>query len=578
MKQKNTKQNWKPFLRIIRSNTPWGWMILSTLASCYTLVTQVIMPKLSGRIMAGEIFDMVLVWEFVGMMLLMGVLSSSVGLLSNWAIYRMDRNIQHSLWKKLMTLPMKEYDRITPTSLISRVTSDTTLISTTVASALSIVLTISSQVLILKQIYAYNPTIAFSLLAAIPYVLAVMIIPGRLLFNVNKGKQAALSRFTTFVTERLMNMRLIKASATEEKEDVLGYEAALDNYRASMKVGIMNSIIYPFVSSTQNVLAAVALISGSILMAKGELGADAVIAIYMYSTNIYWQFYSYIDLYHLLKQAQGASAVVAELLDGDSEQVQREQSFSMPDGDIVFDNVSFGYGEKEVLSHVSFTIPQGKTTAIVGPSGAGKTTILSLLERLYTPNEGEIRFGDTPIEKIHLDEWRRAMGYIQQDSPLITGTIRENIAYGLDKEPSKEGMEQAAGLANAADFIDRQSEGFDTDIGLMGAKLSGGERQRIALARMLIKEPSYLLLDEATANLDAENAAAVQKSIAQITKGKTAVIVAHDIKTVRRADRIVVLDKGQVQDIGSHEELYNRCSLYRRYCELLELHAEPELA
>lgn len=522
--------------------------------------------------MAGEIFDMVLVWEFVGMMLLVGVLSSSVGLLSNLAIYRMDRNIQHSLWKKLMTLPMKEYNRITPTSLISRVTSDTTLISTTVASALSIVLTISSQVLILKQIYAYNPTIAFSLLAAIPYVLAVMIIPGRLLFNVNKRKQAALSRFTTFVTERLMNMRLIKAAATEEKEDVLGYEAAVDNYRASVKVGIMNSIIYPFVSSTQNALAAVALISGSILMAKGELGADAVIAIYMYSSNIHWQFYSYIDLYHLLKQAQGASAVVAELLDGDSEQVQWDQSFSMPDGDIVFDDVSFGYGEKEVLSHVSSTISQSKTTAIVGPSGAGKTTILSLLERLHTPNEGEIRFGDTPIEKIHLDKWRRAMGYIQQDSPLITGTIRENIAYGLDKEPSQDGMEQAACLANAADFIDQQSEGFDTNIGLMGTKLSGGERQRIALARMLIKEPSYLLLDEATANLDAENAAAVQKSIAQITKGKTAVIVAHDIKTVRRADQIVV------QDTGSHEELYNRCSLYRRYCELLELHAEPGLA
>lgn len=578
MKQKNTKQNWKPFLRIIRTNTPWGWMILSTLASCYTLVTQVIMPKLSGRIMGGEIFDMVLVWQFVGMMLLMGILSSTVSLLSNWAIYRMDRNIQHSLWEKLMNLPMSEYDRITPTSLISRVTSDTTLISTTVASVLSIFLTISSQVLILKQIYAFNPKVALSMLAAIPYVLLVMIVPGRLLYKVNKNKQGALSRFTAFVTERLMNMRLIKACATEEKEDVLGYEAALDNYRAAVKVGVMKSIIYPFVSSTQNVLAAVALISGSILMAKGELGPDAVITIYMYSANIYWQFYSYINVYHLIKQAQGASAVITELLDGEGEKVKREQSFSMPDADIVFDDVSFGYGEKEVLSHVSFTIPQGKTTAIVGPSGAGKTTILSLLERLYTPTQGEIRFGDTPIEGIHLDEWRRTMGYIQQDSPLITGTIRENIAYGLDKEPSQEGLEQAGVLANADGFIREQSEGYGTHIGLMGTKLSGGERQRIALARMLIKEPGYLLLDEATANLDAENAAAVQKTIAEITKGKTAVIVAHDIKTVRRADQIVVLDKGQVQDIGTHEALFQRCALYRRYCELLALHAETVIA
>ena len=570
------KQSWGPFWRVVRRNTPWAWFIVNTLITSVPVMLQAaIVPQLSGQMLGGDLVEPLLAWEFTGVMILIALLSSASSLSDSWCRLRMSRNIRLALWDRLMDLPMSEYNRITPGSLISRVTSDTATVTTAVGIIFAQLPYISSLVLILRQTYEMNRTIAYSLILAIPYIVLIMLLPGRLLYRVNEKKTAALSRFTGFVAERMMNMRLIKAAATEDKEQLLGYEAALDNYRATVRIGIMGAFITPFTSSTQSIMIAIVLITGSILMDQGELGADSVITLYMFAQNIYSSFSSYISAYHTIKGVHGSSSVVAELMDEPGETVRREHSFTMPDADIVFDDVSFRYGDKDVLSHVSLTIPQGKTTAIVGPSGAGKTTILSLLERLYTPTGGTIRFGNIPVESIHLDEWRRSMGYIQQDSPLVTGTIWENIAYGLDKEPSRAGVEEAAALANASGFIGTQPEGYDTNIGQMGGKLSGGERQRVALARMIIKQPNYLLLDEATASLDAENAAAIQKALGQITRGRTAVIVAHDLKTVRRADHIVVLDKGQVQACGTHEELYESCGLYRRYCDLLE---EPTLA
>ena len=232
------------------------------------------------------------------------------------------------------------------------------------------------------------------------------------------------------------------------------------------------------------------------------------------------------------------------------------------------DNVTFRYEDRDVIQNVTVLIPKGKVTAIVGPSGAGKTTLLSLLERLYTPDEGEIRFGKTPVETIHLDEWRGATGYIQQSSPLLSGTVRENITYGLNREADESEIIAAAKKANCYDFIARLPQGFDTPVGAMGGKFSGGERQRIAIARMIIKDPDYLLLDEATSNLDAENELEVQQALNGLMKGRTAIVVAHNLRTVVNADNIIVMDQGRIQAVGTHETLYGTCDLYTKYFDL----------
>ena len=259
---------------------------------------------------------------------------------------------------------------------------------------------------------------------------------------------------------------------------------------------------------------------------------------------------------------------IAEIMSSRSEAAEREKAFIQPDADIVFDDISFRYEEQEVLKHVSFTIPKGRVTAIVGPSGAGKTTLLSLLERLYTPDGGEIRFGSTPVERIHLDQWRGATGYIQQASPLLSGTIRDNIAYGLNRPATEDEVVKAARMANAYDFIMKLPDGFDTQVGAMGGKLSGGQRQRIAIARMIIKNPDYLLLDEATSALDAENETEVQAALTAMMAGRTAVVVAHNLRTVVNADQIIVMNQGRVQAVGTHKSLYGSSELYTKYFDL----------
>ncbi len=569
-KKENVKQSWGPFLRVIWKYSPWLLMILAVASNSYTIFFSVILPELQGRIMGGEIFDMGLIWKYIGLNFLSMVLLFASQYLNFLATYRMTYNMQTSLWNRLVDLPMSVYNRTTPTSLVSRVTNDTIWLPSTVYEVLNTVVTVATVVNEFRALYLLHPKIALSQLIVVPYIILLAILPGRVNFKLNHNVQSTLSDFTGYVTERLTNLRLVKAAGSQQREDALGEAVLRANYKSKVRRDVIEGmVISPLISTRDSVMVAVGLLVTAGLTASGEVDAAAIPMVYFLVYMLALSLFRPMNLYMDLKRAQGYTAEVANLLETKPEQVKREQTFTMDDADIVFDDVSFRYGDKDVLSHVSFTIPSGKTTAIVGPSGAGKTTILSLLERLYTPTGGAIRFGDTPVEKIHLDDWRRAMGYIQQESPLVSGTIRENIGFGLDSEPTLEGVKEAASLANADDFIEALPEGYDTDIGQMGGKLSGGERQRIALARMIITKPNYLLLDEATASLDAENSAAVQKALRQVSMGRTTVIVAHDINTVRHADNIIVMDQGKVQAAGPHEKVYQESEIYHRYCDLL---------
>ncbi len=568
-KPEHVKQSWGPFLRVVRDHTPWIMMILAVVSSGYSIFFDVLLPELQGRIMGGEIFDMGLIWEFIGVNLLSVALYYVSAALQSLAEYKMTYNMQNALWKRLIGLPMKEYNRVSPSTLISRVTNDTYFLPSQVYSTLSLVVRLASVANQFRAIYMIHPKIALNLLFTVPYMIVVMVVPGRIQFTLNRKKQHAYAQFTGFVTERLMNFKLIKAASSEAREDKVDNAVLNANYRARVSIDVVDSIISPFIMSLEGVMTAVALVTAAGLQTAGEIDASAIPTVYLQSMMLFFSLFIPMTSYMDIKRAQGNTSEVSMLLDEKPESMDQEKTFTMDEADIIFDDVSFRYQDKDVLSHVSFTIPHGKTTAIVGPSGAGKTTVLNLLERLYQPNGGTIRFGDIPVEQINLGDWRRAMGYIQQDSPLISGTVRDNIGYGLDSTPSQEGVEEAAALANAAGFIETLPDGYDTDLGQMGGKLSGGERQRVALARMIITQPNYLLLDEATANLDAENANAIHKALRQVSVGRTSVIVAHDINTVLNADHIIVMDNGQVQAAGNRDEVYQNSPIFRRYCDLL---------
>ncbi len=567
-KQK-TKQKWGPFLKtVVAPNVPWLWKIGNLVINMSMVNLMIEGMMLSSQIMGGEIFDNALLFRYVGINLLSLAVGVGVAISDSCAEYWMEQKIQRKLWKKMVRIPMRLYDRQSPSSLISRFTSDTTQITYAISYVFSIITTTYATFNLLKQIWGMNSSIAKSLLLVIPYIVLVMVVPGRFKFRVSERVQGTLSNFTTFVAERLASITLVKSSADEDNDLQVGYAAAESCFKADLRAALLDCAVQPFTSSTEGIIQAVVLISGSFLVQGGELEMADLIAMYMFSSSIYRNLSQYIFCFHHLKNAQGATAKITELMSSEPEVLEREKSFTQPDDDIALEDVCFRYDEQEVLKDVTVIIPKGKVTAIVGPSGAGKTTLLSLLERLYQPNGGCLKFGGTPVEKFHLNQWRGATGYIQQNSPLLSGTIRENICYGLDREATDDQMIEAAKKANAYDFIMKLPQGFDTEVGQLGGKLSGGERQRIAIARMIIKDPDYLFLDEATSNLDAENEAAVQAALNQVMKGKTAVVVAHNLRTIVNADNIVVMDQGKVQAVGTHQSLYKTDPLYTKYFDL----------
>jgi ATP-binding cassette subfamily B protein AbcA/BmrA len=214
---------------------------------------------------------------------------------------------------------------------------------------------------------------------------------------------------------------------------------------------------------------------------------------------------------------------------------------------------------------VHFTIIPGKVTALVGPSGSGKTTLFALLERYYRPQKGTIRLGDDPIDSFSLKSWRRQIGYVSQESPLIAGTIRENICFGTDRDISDEELRHAARMAYADTFIEALPNQYDTEVGERGMKLSGGQRQRIAIARALLRNPNILMLDEATSNLDSQAEIVVQQAFKNLMRGRTTIVIAHRLSTVIDADQIVFIEKGVVTGIGTHEQLFRTHPMYREF-------------
>lgn len=239
--------------------------------------------------------------------------------------------------------------------------------------------------------------------------------------------------------------------------------------------------------------------------------------------------------------------------------------------------MSFAYkGGEAVLKQVTFTAEPGKVTAIVGPSGSGKTTLFSLLERFYSPTGGTIKLGEVPIDRYALPSWRSRIGYVSQESPLVEGTIRENISYGLDREVTPEELDRAAQMAYADEFIGQLPGGYETEVGERGLKLSGGQRQRIAIARALLRDPQILMLDEATSSLDSKSEIVVQQALHNLMRGRTTLVIAHRLSTVIDADRIVFVEKGTVTGVGTHDELFASHPLYREFAsQQLRLQDRP---
>jgi len=372
----------------------------------------------------------------------------------------------------------------------------------------------------------------------------------------------------------------VKASNAERIEYENGSKGIQNLLKFGIKEGLIMAWISPLMSFVLMMLLVIVIGYGGMQVSSGVLTAGELVAFILYLIQIVIPVTQLSTFFTQLQKANGATERMMQTLNEREEDFHAGLEVTDAKLPVKIENLSFGYKQDEpILQEVSFQMEPGTVTAVVGPSGGGKTTLFQVLERYYLPQKGRVMLGNEPIDSFSLRSWRGIIGYVSQESPMIAGTIRDNLCYGIEREVSLEELEQAAKMAYADGFISELPEGFDTDVGERGVKLSGGQRQRIAIARALLRDPKILMLDEATSSLDSRSEIVVQQALDNLMAGRTTIVIAHRLSTVVGADQIIFIEKGKVTGRGTHEQLLQHHEMYREFAtqQLQIADASPEL-
>ena len=472
------------------------------------------------------------------------------------------RDIRQALYAKLVRLPMTFFDKRRTGELISRITADVSQLqdtfSTTLAELFRQVITLVVGVIFL---FVNTPKLTLFMLGTFPVLVLVAMIFGRFIRKLSKKAQDELASANVIVEETLQSIATVKSFVGETYEsnrygNGLGRVVGVALTAAKFRGAFISFIIFALFGGIVGVMW-----YGASLVSSGEMSVGELVSFVLYTTFIGGSIAGLGDIYSQLQKAIGSSERVLEILEEESESDQGVLS-SHFHGSIRFDQVNFRYPTRPevlVLRSLDLAIAPGEKVALAGHSGAGKSTVIQLLQRFYEVESGTILMDDRPITDWNLHDLRSKIGIVPQEVLLFGGTIRENIAYAKPGA-SEDEIIVAAKKANAWQFISKFPEGLDTLVGERGVKLSGGQRQRIAIARAILKDPVILILDEATSSLDAESEALVQEALDELMKGRTTLIIAHRLSTIRKVDRIYVLGEGQIIEQGTHEELLQKNS------------------
>ncbi|MGG6314234.1 ABC transporter ATP-binding protein [Paenibacillus macerans] len=500
---------------------------------------------------------------FIGMSIASGL---SIYLL-NYTGQRMVASLRDRLWKKLLRLPVSYFDNNRTGESVSRMTNDTgiikALISEQIAGFFSGIISIVGAVAVL---FYLNWKMTLVMFAVIPLAALILAPLGRMMYKISIGMQDETASFTASLSQVLSEIRLVKASNAERKEYEGGSQAIGNLLRFGVREGKVMAWISPFMAFVMMMLLVVVIGYGGMQVSSGGLTAGELVAFILYLVQIVMPMTQLTTFFTQLQKAKGATERILETLDAEEEPFDSGKEVADANQPLAIEGLTFGYKPDEpVLQGISFTMEPGTVTAVVGPSGGGKTTLFSMLERYYVPQQGSIRLGADPIDSFTLRSWRGMIGYVSQESPIIAGTIRENLCYGIEREVGEAELKRAAEMAYADGFIAELPNGFDTDVGERGVKLSGGQRQRIAIARALLRDPKILMLDEATSSLDSRSEIVVQKALRNLMEGRTTIVIAHRLSTVVGADQLIFIEKGQVTGRGTHEELLRQHAMYREF-------------
>lgn len=566
---KMTKQN--PLLYLLKK-VDWPKKLVFTAMTLSILgsLSGLLVPLFTGKLVDtfnAESLDLRMVWLFIGVFLVNAVLSGIGTYLLSKIGEKTIYSIREKLWKHLINLKMSFFDKNESGQLMSRITDDTNVINLFISekapSVLPSLLTLIGSIVMLFILDWQMTLMTFLIL---PIFIGIMVPLGRKMGKISRDTQTEISRFSGILGRVLTEMKLVKVTTSEEKELEKTKGTLLGIYDLGLKEAKIRAIISPLSGVIMTLTVAVILGFGGIRVSSGAITAGTLVAMIFYVVQLSAPILNFSMFLTDYKKAVGASERIYEIYQEEAE--KRGDDHNQPitnHQDITFENVSFGYEAHSVIKDLSLSIRSGEVTAFVGPSGSGKSTLFSLIERLYPIAHGQILYGNQPIDDISLKYWRQKIGYVMQSNAMMSGTIRDNLTYGVYSEVEEETLVHYTKMARCYDFIMAFPQGFDTEIGERGTKLSGGQRQRIDIARSFIKNPDILLLDEATANLDSESEFYIQQALNELMKDRTTIVIAHRLATIKKANQIVFLDKGQITGVGTHQELLASHEKYRHF-------------
>ena len=557
----NAKGIWRKFFSMLhKAKLPYGWMAGSLVIALIASALALKQPEYVAGIVGGN-YEMGFVLTMVAVTIAQFASSMASNYIKNVTMGQVSRNMQKMSLKKILSVPVSKVEQGDPREMISRVTTDTTLVSTfllnlTVSEIPRLYYMITAVIVLYRD---YNPKLALSTLCTIPLTVIGALLTGTMIFKRSAIVQGKIAVLTAKLAEKVNNLPLIKSYQTEVMEEEKG-DQLLDDLKRAKKKKAWAEQINTTMSTIVAFLPKVCIVLiGAALLVKQEITVAMFIAFYQYASTFCTYVTEHMSLWLVAKNAQGATLRLAEIMEMDEEAI--EGVTETVKGDIVFDHVSFSYDDKKILDNVSFSIKNGETTALVGYSGCGKTTVLNLLERFYAPDEGTISIGGRNISDWSVPAYRRHITYISQSAPAVSGTIRDVVTYGCRTKITDEEIYAALKAANAEDFVNKLG-GLDYEVGINAERISGGQRQKLSLARAFLSNTDYMLLDEAISALDTASADLAMSGLEKKMAEKTMVIVSHDISKIVHADRIIVFDQGRILAEGTHDELMASCSFY----------------
>ncbi|MBE7039752.1 MAG: ABC transporter ATP-binding protein [Ruminococcaceae bacterium] len=558
---------------VLKHLKPYTYLIIfAVLCTICRVFSELSLPNLMSKIVDEGILsgDMMLIYKTGAFMLLIALLSALASVFSNFFGAKigasLSRDLRKSVYTNVQSFSNTEFDKFGSASLITRTINDITQLQHFIVMFIRMII-MAPMMLSGSIIMAFskNTTLALIFLALIIPLLLIIILISKYTVPLSVTMQKKIDKINLVIREKLTGMRVIRAFTMDEHEEKRFDDANKSLTDTAIKLQLISSALMPSLSLVLNSAIILIVWLGAKNIAAQNLMVGDLMAVLQYVTHIMMSLMVMSMIFISLPRASASAKRLAEILDTESSIKDKENASDyIPDSLIEFKDVSFKYPASGdyVLNNISFTAEPGKTTAIIGSTGSGKSTVISLIPRLYDVTEGQVLIGGMDVRTLSQEALRAKIGFVPQKATLFSGTIEENIKYA-NPELSDESAQTAAEISQSASFIKRKDGGMKSLVSQGAQNLSGGQKQRLSIARAIAKNPDIFIFDDSFSALDFKTDAALRKALLKTTQNKTVIIVAQRVSTIMNADKIIVLNEGCIVGDGTHKELYENCEVYR---------------